>query len=202
MNAIFLHLPDGTPTQWSMCSECYTVAAPGNYDLSEKCCTCYECGLPLAKDERVKYANGSGYALYHRKCERLRHMRLELEALERAELVIDYDGPVYCEGRSGSYGNGYFENVMELAEDLDMDDNQSSRPEFAFCCKEIPFRGADAQSLIESALEDLDEDAGDRLEGLEELEKACAVFNEANKGLISWHEDRKRKVSVPALETT
>src|SRR6185437_4591076 len=137
MNAVFLHLPDGTPTKWSMCSECGTVASPGNFDLSEKCCTCYDCGKPLPKDERIPYADGSGRSLYHRKCEQARRMKRDAEALDAAELVRDYDGPVYCDGRRGSYGDGYFESVMELAEDLDMDDDQSSRPEFAFCCKEI-----------------------------------------------------------------
>lgn len=200
MNAIFLHLPDGTPTKWSICSECRTVAAPGNYDLSVKCCTCYDCGEPLPKDERIPYAEGKGKALYHRECERKRRMARDAEALEKAELVPDYDGPVYCEGRRGSYGDGYFADVSELAEDLDDDDDQSCRPEFAFCCKEIPFRGVSAQSLIESACDDMDEDAGERVEGIEDLEKACDAFNLANKGLISWSEDRKHKVAVPSLE--
>lgn len=201
MNAIYLHRPDGTQTGWSMCTECNTVACPGNYDLSQKCCICYDCGEPLPKDERIPYAEGKSKALYHRVCERKRRDKIEAEHLEKAELIEGYGGPVYYEGVTGSYGDGYFENVEELAEHFDSDSEQSNRPEFAFCCKEQSFRGADAQSIIESACEEMDEDADDRIEGREELEKACAAFNEANKELVSWYQDRKRKVAVPKVGT-
>lgn len=199
MNAIFLHKPDGTPTKWSMCSECGTVASPGNFDISQKCCTCYDCGEPLPKDERTRYAEGKGYSLYHRECERQRRIKHDMKALDKAELVADYDGPVYYEGRRGSYGDGYFENVHELAEILDCDEDQSGRPEFAFCCEEIPFRMLDVDDIIQSACEEMDEDAAERLNGIDELKAAAAKFNEANKGVISWYEDRKRKVAVPPM---
>jgi hypothetical protein len=200
VNAIFLHLPDGTATKWSMCGNCGMVASPGNLDISEKCCTCYDCGLPLAKDERIPYADGRGNrSLYHRECERIRRVKRDAEMLGKAELVPDYDGPVYYEGRHGSYGDGYFADVDELAEDLDTEDDQSSRPEFAFCCEAIPFRGPDAGSIIESACEEMDEDASERIEGVEEFEKACAAFQKANEGTISWGQDRKHKVAVPSM---
>src|SRR5450755_798494 len=137
MNAIFLHLPSGEPTKWSMCGVCGRVAGPGNHDISERCCTCYHCGKPLPPDERVPYAEGKGSSLYHRECERQRRMKRDVAALEKAELLTDYSGPVYCEGRRGSFGDGYFADVQELAEDLDCDEDQSSRPEFAFCCDEL-----------------------------------------------------------------
>ena len=194
MNAIYLHLPDGTPTKWSMCSECKTVVAPGNFDVSQKCCACYDCGLPLLPEER------KCRSLYHRECERARRARREMEALEKAEIVIDYTGPVYFEGGDGSYGDGYFTDVDELAEwlnDQELPDGGDDRPEFAFCYKEIPFRRISLDSLIESACDDMDEDASERLSGVEELEKACNAFYEANKGVVSYFEDRKRKVRIP-----
>jgi hypothetical protein len=78
MNAHYLHKPDGTPTKWSQCGECGSVAAPGNYDVSVKCCTCYDCGGPLGKDEKIPYADGRGRSLYHRDCElKRRHERAE-----------------------------------------------------------------------------------------------------------------------------
>lgn len=200
MNAIYLHKPDGTATKWSMCSECGQVACPGNFDISERCCTCYDCGKPLPKDERIRYAEGKGYSLYHRECERQRYQKRMAEQLEKAELVADYDGPVCFEGRHGSYGDGYFSDVHELAESLDDDEDQSFRPAFAFCCKEVPFRMLDVSNMLESACEEMDEDAAERLTGIEELEAAVAKFNEANKGVIAWYEDRKRKVRIPAME--
>lgn len=57
--------------------------------------------------------------------------------------------------------------------------------------------GYPLERLIESYLDDMDDDAGDRLDGVEDLEKACAVFREANKDVKSWYEDRKHKVRVP-----
>jgi hypothetical protein len=197
MNAIYLHRPDGTPTKWSMCQECKTVAAPGNYDLSEKCCTCYDCGLPLPKDERIPYAEGKGKALYHRKCEEERSAKREAEQLEKAELIPDYTGPVHCDGVRGGWGEGYFPDVNELAETLDNEEDQSSRPEFVFCCTEVPFRRIDLDWVIENCSQDMDEDAAERLEGLGDLEKALIAFYEANKESGSWMEDRKHKVAVP-----
>lgn len=202
MNAIYLHLPDGTPTKWSMCSECKTVAAPGNFDLSQKCCTCYDCGKPLPPDERTPYAKGRGKALYHRECERQRRARIDAEVLDNAELIADYKGPVYFEGLCGSYGDGYFSNVEELAERLDDQDDQSKRPEFTFCCEEHPFPGVRIDHLLESATEEMDEDASERLDGVEELQKACNTFNDLNKGVISYYEDRKHKCRIPPAQNT
>ena len=220
MNAIYLHKPDGTQTKWSQCGNCGSIASPGNFDISEKCCTCYDCGLPLGKDERTAYYERENFpkwkkvviqllglegrierrerALYHRKCEQDRRRKCELAQLEAAELVENYDGPVYCDGVRGSYGDGYCANVEELAEYLDDEEDQSSRPEFAFCCTEHSFPAVSAEKIIESYLDDMDEDAGDRLDGVEELEAACAAFSKANEDVKSWYEDRKHKVRVPA----
>jgi hypothetical protein len=195
MNAIYLHLPDGTETKWSMCSECHTVAAPGNYDLSAKCCTCYDCGLPLPKDERIPYATGKGKALYHRECERKRRAAREAEILENAVLVTDYDGPVYLDGvGSGSYGDGYFADVYELSEHLD--NYEGERPLFANCCEERGF-SINLDSILESATEEMHEDCMDDLVGVEELGAAIRAFNEANKSIRAWDPDYKRKVAIP-----
>lgn len=215
MNAVYLHLPNGKQTGWSMCTECGTVACPGNFYISEKCCTCYDCGLPLDKDERTPYhdrqpvpkwkrivarlvglkVNRRELSLYHRACEQKRRAEREAARLEKATLIENYDGPVYHEGISGSYGDDYCENAYELAEIIE-DDSELDRPEFAFCCSEVKLV-VRPDRLIEDALEDMDEDAGDRLEGVEELEKAVATFNEANRSVVSWYVDYSRKVRIP-----
>ncbi len=224
MNAVYLHKPDGTATKWSQCGKCGSVACPGNFDISEKCCTCYDCGLPLGREEQTAYYEREKFpkwkwlivrilglkgriarrdrSLYHRKCEQDRRVKREAEQLESAELVADYDGPVYFEGGHGSYGDGYFADVNELAEWLDDQEflaEGEDRPKFAFCCAEIPFPRISADRLIESYCDDMDEDAAERLEGIEGLDAACVAFSEANRGVISWREDRKRKVRVPPL---
>ena len=198
MNAIYLHLPDGTATKWSMCTECGQVAAPGNYDLSQKCCTCYDCGEPLPKDERIPYAEGRGKSLYHRACQEKRYAKRQAELLEKAELVSDYDGPVYCEGVGGSdYGDGYFSSLDVLTESLDDEADDTNRPEFAFCCTGSAV-SIDLNSILENACEEHFEDARDSLEGVEDLEEAVKLFNFRNSTTMSWYEDRKHKVAVPA----
>jgi hypothetical protein len=199
MNAIYLHLPDGTPTKWSMCTECKQVAAPGNYDLSVKCCTCYDCGLPLAKDERIPWVEGKGKALYHRKCQEERQRKRESERLEKAELLTDYDGPIYCDGWRGSFGDGYFADVQELAETLDDDEDQSARPDFAFCCDSRQY-SLDIDSALENSTEEMYDDASDDLDGVEELRAAVGAFNKLNENVRTYDVDYKHKVSVPPVQ--
>ena len=102
MNAIYLHLPNGTPTKWSMCGECGTAAAPGNYDVSVKCCTCYDCGAPLGKDEKIPYADGKGNrSLYHRECEQKRRDLHMAEQLEKGGTGAGLRWAGVLRGRSG-----------------------------------------------------------------------------------------------------
>jgi hypothetical protein len=194
MNAIYLYLPDGTPTKWSMCSECQTVAAPGNFDLSQKCCTCYDCGEPLPKDERVPYATAKGKSLYHRECERKRRMTHDAKVLEKAELITDYQGPVYLDGVGrGSYGDGFFFDVQELSEHLDF--HEGERPLFAHCCTQHGF-SIDLDSVLENATQEMYDDVADDVEGVTELQDAVDAFNKLNESIKTWHPDYKRKVAI------
>lgn len=85
MNAFYLHKPDGTKTDISACGTCGSVArGESNFDISERCCTCYDCGLPLSKEER-RYAT----ALYHRACEDERTSKHAAELLEKATEVVE-----------------------------------------------------------------------------------------------------------------
>lgn len=195
MNAIFLHLPDGTATEWSMCSVCHMVASPGNLDLSEKCCACYDCGEPLPKDERTPYATGGSSSLYHRVCERRRREACEADILEKAEIITDYTGPVYLDGVPGSaMGEGYFRDIDYLAESLDFLEGQ--RHEFAHCCVERGF-SLDGESILESATEEMYEDCWEDLSGTEEFLAAVDAFNKANESIKTWECDNKRKVAIP-----
>jgi hypothetical protein len=203
MNAIFLHRPDGTATKWSMCSECGRVDAPGNFDLSQKCCTCYDCGQPLPKDERTPYYSKGGNVLYHRACELALRSKRDAEVLEKAELVVGYDGPVYIEGGvgRGSYGDGFFSDVHELSEHLDF--HEGDQPLFAFCCTSRAIH-LDLETILQDATEEMYEDCADALSGVDELlsgvdELVAAVdaFNAANASVLTWDPDHKRKVAIP-----
>ncbi len=193
MNAYYLHKPDGTPTGVSACGKCGLVAGKGNFDVSDKCCTCLECREPLGDDElRTR-------SMYHPACTRARHAKIELARIEKAKLVEDYDGPVYLEGvGSGSMGDGYFANLDELAEHLDLEDG--ARPEFAFCCTSSRVINVNIDHILESLTEDSYEGAYDDLTGVDELAIAVNKFNDANESVISYETDYKRKVRIPNAE--
>lgn len=194
MNAYYLHKPDGTQTDFSACGVCGKLArGVTNFDISERCCTCYDCGLPLNEHER-QYANTK---LYHVACDDKRRRLNEQKRMDNAALVADYDGPVFLDGVGhGSYGDGFFADVDELAEHLDFGDSEGDRPQFAFCCTS---RGLcfHLDNILESATEDMHEDARDDLEGVEALQTAVDAFIEANKSLLTWDVDYKRKVAIP-----
>ncbi len=189
MNAFYLHKPDGTPTKFSMCGNCGQLAGPGGYNLSQTCCLCYRCGLPL--DEIARKTR----SLYHVSCERMRRQEADQKRMDEAEEILGYDGPVYLEGVGhGSYGDCFFENVQELSEHLDF--HEGLGHEFAFACKPTKFRGVDAGDIYEELASDMSEDYSDHFSGTEEFEKAIQAFNEANAKLISWDVDLKHKVRI------
>jgi ribosomal protein L40E len=195
MNAVSLLKPDGTETDISICGKCGAPArGRTNFDVSERCCTCWECGKPLETSTQH-------YDHYHQDCDRARRDRIDAARLEKAELIEDYDGPVYFEGGHGSFGDSYFADVHELAEWLD-DQDERDRPEFVHCCTSSPVAGLDLDSILESACEESFEDAEDHLNGRDELQKAVDAFNGANKGVLSWDVDFKRKCRVPPVDNS
>ncbi len=191
MNAYILHKPDGTPTNASACGKCGSIGYA--FDVSEKCCSCFECREPLGEAELKTRS------FYHPACTRAREAKRELARVEKAELVEDYDGPVYLEGvGSGSMGDGYFANLDELSEHLDFEDGE--RPEFAFCCRPAKVINVNIDHILESLTEDSYEGAYDDLTGVEELAAAADAFNKANESVISYDCDYKRKVRIPNAE--
>lgn len=193
MNAYFLHKPDGEKTEYSVCAVCGQLArGETNFDISERCCTCLECGLPLGQERLCR-------SLYHDACHKSMRSRSERQRFDKAQLVADYEGPVYLEGfGSGSYGDGYFVTVDELAEHLDNCLEESdTRPRFAFCC-ESTTPCLDLGSVLESLTEEMFEDAIDHLHGVDDLQAAVDAFNDANGGVLSWGADYSRKVEIPS----
>lgn len=73
-------------------------------------------------------------------------------------------------------------------------------PEFAFCAFGKPFK-LSLEGALESECEDMYEDAYTDLNGVKELQAAVDVFNEANKGVISYEVDYNRKVRLRAAES-
>lgn len=198
MNAVFLKRPDGVETDISICGECGSPArGRTNFDLSQKCCTCWECGGALTAEGKKQRRS------YHDQCERDRRARIDAARMENATLVDKYDGPVYCEGvPGGSYGDGYFSDIGELADMLDDGDVDESvtREEFAYCCKSRA-TVLDIDSALENLTEEMFDDAMDHLNGLDALMAAVEAFNEANKDLLTWDVDYSRKVRIPKQDS-
>lgn len=112
--------------------------------------------------------------------------------LEKAVEITEWDGPVYCEEK-----DRYFSDFGE-AEDYILDEEGDGRPEWLFPCKEVSHkRLVDVDSILESATEDLFEDAYDHLVGVEELTEAVHAFN-AKQTMVSWDTDYSRKIRISA----
>ncbi len=186
MKAFYLHKPDGTPTQISACGVCGTVGAV--FAEQEKCCACRICGQPFTEEERKQRRHS------HYECETEAYQRREQERLEKAELLSDWDGWVYCDG--AYHNDGFFADMDELTDYLD-DQPGFSRPEFVFCCTSRPVALLKLEEILESETEECYDSASDDLKGIEELDAAIQTFNTLNADVLSYNVDYKHKIAVP-----
>lgn len=122
----------------------------------------------------------------------------DTERWQKAQEIQTHDGPV-CDYENDLFFSSYDE-ALEHYQDLVDDGEKDSIPEFIHPGKEIPFPGVDPGSIYERLTQDWEEGAEKSLRGCEEFEKACAEFNERNKGLVTWDYDASRKIKV-VLET-
>jgi hypothetical protein len=197
MNAFQLFKEDGTGAGIWACAQCGSLyggvrdTTRSGPSIAEACCTprkC-DCGEPA---ERHRTACAACIAQHE--AER------EAERLAAAEKLDAWDGWVYWD--AANHNDGYFNSLGQL---LDWHEEQVADgetapplPEFVFVCRATPACTLDADDLIERATEDAFEDAADQVQGREELAAACAAFNEANAGLLSYTPDFKRAVRVSA----
>lgn len=76
---------------------------------------------------------------------------------------------------SGGYGEGYYQTIDELKEQLD--DESVEMPPFVHPCEETRF-SLDASDIIENACSDLHEDAADQLVDVDVFDAAVKAFVE------------------------
>lgn len=181
MNSKELFFANGKTSGVFSCGKCGLVYR--DRTLSARCCKPYVCRY-CGKEVEDKHL------MAHKEC-------ADKDQIAKAEKLESWDGWVYLDGYG--YKEGYFESLEDLLEYLD-DDGTHPRPEWAFVCKTIPFKGPDIGNIIENCCEDMYEDAEDSLSGLDKLELAIKEFNEANKGMVSYYPDHKRAVRIPARE--
>jgi hypothetical protein len=201
LKAINLLLPDGLPSRVWACGECKLVAADEHRAVH--CCepiACKFCGEPTEAKLRHGFETSA-----HDACDRADRARRDMERMERAEKLEDWDGWVWDDGRSGIDGNGYFQSLDDYVEELTDEIEPDNWPEWVHVTRETPV-AINLDHVLESLCEGGYEDMADDLKGVEELQKAVDVFNEANKGVIVYDGDYSRAVRVsrpvpaPALE--
>jgi len=168
------------------CKMCKRTSA--DRETVYQCCVCQFCKKPY--DRKTEYTGG------HARCWGKHRHQNNLEKLENAELVEDFDGPIYfIEG----YGqDGYvFSDVEEvLAEEVESPDDW---PEFAHCTIEVPFPETDIEDIIESYTSESYEDSGANAAVPQSLVDGIKEFNALNKHLKSFDVDYKRKVRLPPI---
>jgi hypothetical protein len=197
MNAQQLYRADGTATSVWSCSKC---GRPATQDLAEKCCICKYCGKEVGDEIERHFA-----------CLDAKQSQNRADRLANAELVENWDGPVFWENApfEGDLGEGFFDSLAELIEEYqewepDPDDYGEgqpipSLPERVHLCEIVPFKGIDMGRIVEDLTEEMFEDAGDHLVALDPLEKAIQNFNKANEALVTYRPDYRRAVLVPKV---
>jgi hypothetical protein len=93
----------------------------------------------------------------------------EFFRIEKAELIEDWDDWIYVDGY-GSHNDGFFSSIDEFMEyygEESEGDEESSIPEFAFCCKEIPFPSFSVERLLENYMDNFEDGESEynRLQG-------------------------------------
>ena len=217
MDAFELFNEKGSPTGVWCCGNCRKLvlsqtftpsnanAPKSDRESAEACCRpqfCTKCQAELKTDRLRKQ-------MFCSDCEsaawREQHAAREQERLEKAELVTDYDGPLYLDGYSGDWGDAYHSDLEHLVESIAdseyiYDDegrlDPDSIPEFAFCCT-TEVKALDLDHAIENLCEDGYEDMGDRLTIPPLLNVAVELFNRINeKSLTCYNQDMKHKVAI------
>jgi len=166
------------------CAHCGIVYSENAKDIAKNCCKkwfCQDCG----KETHQHWTRCSPCSDKFR--------------LANAELLTEYDGPVY-----DPFRDRYFGDMDEATEWYDDQDETEERPEFVFCCDEriakddLRFKMSDW--IVDHVDDNYHEDASDHLIGLQELDEFCRAWA-AKQTLVSWFPDCKRKVRVPPCQT-
>ncbi len=153
---------------------------------AEQCCvppTCSVCGVEIEKPWT--------------KCARHR----ERDALRRAVPILasEWTDPVHRDDMGGDCGSGYSSNVAHLLGWWDAENwvevgPLPEPPAWCWPCKPTDFQ-LDLERILENALEEFHEDAGDSLVDTEELYAFVEAWNK-KQTLTTWYPDHTRVVVI------
>lgn len=179
---------DGKSASVFYCSKCRSVAT----SKDQPCCQDRSCAC-----------GNSTLSRYQSQCDACRKeadRKAAAKRLEDAQEIpsADFSDWVYCDG----YGHkdGFFESLEDLVEWLDENhdpEEMGPRPAWAFACDSQPPQSVDIGDVLEDMFSDSFEEADEQAVEEDALSIALNAFWEANKHIVSWSPDYRRKIRVP-----
>jgi hypothetical protein len=182
--AIELYKQDGSASGVYFCESCrivYSNKEDAEWCHGERLCAC---GVKITQGYRQKTCSDCESKVWKEK-ERKR----EAEKFEAATKINaeDYKGEhVYLDDK-------YYDSVEEAIDQF----LEGQEPEYVWACVDKQLPKVDLEDLTCNLLDNMWEDAEvSDLNGIEELEEALAVFNEANKSIQLWEPDYSTAILV------
>ena len=174
---------DGTVRGIWCCDKCKQM----NHDKASavRCCDwkCSSCG-----------AHTKNFIMTCDDCNRKKWRAKEQATIDKAEKLDDWADGVF-------WNDNYYSSVEDALEAMDCQcESLDDYPEYVFVAQPCPPRKVGAGWIYEHICDDLDLDdrnPEDCLQGTKEFELAIDAFNEANKAIQWFQEDRTRMVRVP-----
>lgn len=107
----------------------------------------------------------------------------------------EWEDPVYCPFDRG-FNDGFFGSVAEYLEwEEDEELPEEDQPSFLWATKPHHLQ-IDVEQIIDSAFEEMHEDAIDDVKGVEELTQAIDQFLKANEHNVSYSIDQSRVIML------
>lgn len=175
------------------CGQCYSprvyacredAAHIAAREAAEACCvppTCSVCGVEVARPWTM--------------CAKHREQAM----LRRATPVpaAEWTDPVHRDDMTGDWGEGYSSSVHYLLEWWDFEHGVEigptpAPPAWCWPCKPVDF-ALDLERILESALDEFHEDAGDDLVAVDALDAFVEAWNK-KQSLRTWYPDHTRVV--------
>lgn len=162
------------------CAHCGRIHS--TYKFAKGCCAqsvCENCGCDVHQ--------------YHIRCRSCS----DAATLAKAELIQDYDGPLFDEDK-----DRFYENEEEYI-DSNFHKEECDLPEYLYACDERKLSESDSGDLVHNFLEsiltdDYHDEAMSELNCVNELEKAVEDWL-GKQTLVSWFPDYKRKIKAPPI---
>ena len=174
------------PLKRWFCGKCRNLHL--STESAEQCCKNKICSCGVEITEQ--------YYTSCKTCRAIQDNKREQEKFEKAAKVESWGGPVFLDGFG--YNEGYFNDVSDFYDQVSDEEIIENDIKYVWCCDELPVCQLDVDAIIESACENNAYEGfdTDMLHGYKELKEAIDKFNEANKGVCYYSENRSMALLV------